>query len=142
MRFVLGSVAAVISLTLACSNTTPQNASDGAVGGGDGGASYAAWWSYPECQTADGSCPPDTCIPNSIVVVTDRCGPYQQLEVGCVTKITPVASWYCVMHESSSDLLFTLYPPKGGGFVACQGEGIPSAGLPAEGSLCPDAAAN
>ena len=145
MRFVPGWAAAVVFSAVACSNTgTLQDVPDGAVGGRDGGGGavdasrYEAWWSYPECQTADGSCPPDICISNIIMVLADRCGSYQRLEVGCVTRATPVAAWYCLMHESSSELIFTLYPPKGDGFAACTS--ITGGGLPTEGTLCSDGA--
>ena len=143
MRFVQACAVAVVFGALACSNTgTLQSVPDGAVGGRDGGGTvdatgFQAWW-YPECQTADGSCPLDTCLPNTLVVVADRCGPYQQVEVGCVSRMTAVSTWFCVMRESSGELIFTLYPPKADGFVACQGIG--GGGLPTEGTLCTDGA--
>ena len=146
MRSLAGVVALVAFGALDCSSGS-SNPTDGPVagfydGGGDGAAvsPYAAWW-YPECQTADGICPLDSCLPNSIVVAADRCAPYQDLKVGCVSRMTVVAGWFCVMRESTGELIFTEYAPKGDGFVVpCPG--IEGGGLPTEGTLCLDGAAN
>jgi hypothetical protein len=147
MRLLLGVLALVAFGAPGCSSGALNNATDGPVaghpdGGGDDGPAvspYAAWW-YPECQTADGTCPLDTCLPNAIVVAADRCAPYQNLEVGCVSRMTVVSTWYCYTRESSGELIFTQFAPKGAGFVRCPG--VEGGGLPTEGALCLDGAAH
>jgi hypothetical protein len=47
---------------------------------------------------------------------------------------------YCYMRESSGELIFTQFAPKGDGFVRCPG--IEGGGLPTEGTLCLDGAAD
>ena len=145
MRLLPGVVVFVAFGALGCSSGS-SNPTDGPVagfydaGGAEVAASpYAAWW-YPECQTADGICPLDTCLPNAIVAYADRCGPPQNLVVGCVSRMTVVTTWYCWMRESSGELIFTQFAPMGGGFVRCPG--IEGGGLPTEGTLCLDGAAD
>src|SRR5262249_24402766 len=75
---------------------------------------YEAWW-YPECETADGSCPSASCRRNSITVEPDLCAPYRTFDVGCVSVMTVTSGLYCYVRESNGEHIWSLYPPKGGG---------------------------
>jgi hypothetical protein len=100
---------------------------------------YDYWW-FPECETADGSCP-GNCFRNPIVAIPDRCGPYLNLEVGCVPRSTTVLTdWFCVMRESNGELIYTEVSPLGGDWAECTNTlgNLPPA---REGALCFDAGA-
>jgi hypothetical protein len=101
-------------------------------------AGYDYWW-FPDCETADGSCPEDRCFRNQIEVIPDRCGPYLDLEVGCVPRTTALASWFCIMRESNGELIYTQVSPMRGDWVACTNTlgNLP----PPHGALCFDAGA-
>jgi hypothetical protein len=99
---------------------------------------YDYWW-FASCETADGSCPADRCFRNPIEVVPDRCGPYLNLEVGCVPRTTVLAGWFCIMRPSNGELIYTQVSPIGGDWAACTNTlgNLP----PAQGALCFDASA-
>jgi len=71
--------------------------------------------------------------------LSDPCGPYQSLQVGCVSKMTVLSGWYCYRREANGEHVWSQYPPKGGDFVMCTDVGnLP----PATGTLCRDAGAD
>jgi hypothetical protein len=100
---------------------------------------YGYWW-FPACETADGSCPEDKCFRNQIVAIPDRCGPYLELEVGCVPRTTVLSGWFCVMRASNGELIYTQVSPIGGDWAACTNTlgNLP----PPPGALCADAGAD
>jgi len=97
-------------------------------------------WTYPKCQTVDGSCPEWCHTLTSLDVAPTKCGPFTWIrDVACFPNDVIVAGWFCVRRVSDGELIVTENRPYSrGGLEQCPADA--DFGFPPDPRfpLCPD----
>jgi hypothetical protein len=69
-------------------------------------------WTYPQCQTVDGSCPAWCHTRTDLYVAATRCGPFTLIEdVACFPNDVILAGWFCLRRASDGELIVTENSP-------------------------------
>jgi hypothetical protein len=82
-------------------------------------------WFYPQCETADGSCPTDTCVPAMLNVAPTSCGPWSRVAVGCKPLSLLMSGAVCLVRISDGEVITTdNYPYTEEGLETCTAAGV------------------
>jgi hypothetical protein len=80
-------------------------------------------WFYPECETADGTCPAK-CFLAELQVAPTSCGPWSIIKVGCMPQVVMTGA-VCLIRLSDNEVIVTdRYPHTRDGLASCQDAGV------------------